>query len=125
MRIEEYGDLRVQYLDPDGPLVSTSDDTSDLIGNAWFENVNVIAIPVARLDPGFFELRTGKAGEIAQKLVNYHLRLAVVGDMTAYEAASNSFRDWVWESNRGTHVWFVPDEAALEARIAPGPSSTR
>jgi hypothetical protein len=118
MRIEEYGDLRVQYLDPEGPLVSTSNDTSDLIGNAWVDNVGLIAIPVARLDPAFFELRSGMAGDLAQKLVNYHLRLAIVGDVSGYEAASDAFRDWVWESNRGAHVWFVPDEAALAARLA-------
>jgi hypothetical protein len=117
MRIEEYGELRVQYLDPEGPLVSTSADTSDLIGNAWVEKIGLIAIPVSRLDPTFFELRSGMAGELTQKLVNYHLRLAVVGDVSPYEAASEAFRDWVWESNRGTHVWFVPDEAALEARL--------
>ena len=120
MRIGEYGDLRVQYLDPDGPIVSTSNDTSDLIGNAWVDNVGLIAIPVSRLDPAFFELRSGIAGEVTQKLVNYHLRLAVVGDVSEYEAGSNAFRDWVWESNRGAHVWFVRDEAALEARLASG-----
>jgi hypothetical protein len=122
MRIGEYGELRVQYLDPDGPIVSTSNDTSDLIGNAWVDNVGLIAIPVSRLDPAFFELRSGIAGEVTQKLVNYHLRLAVVGDVSEYEAGSNAFRDWVWESNRGAHVWFVPDEAALEARISSGAS---
>ena len=96
------------------------DDTSDLIGNAWVDNVGLIAIPVSRLDPAFFELRSGMAGELAQKLVNYHLRLAIVGDVSGYEAASDAFRDWVWESNRGTHVWFVPDEAALGARLGNG-----
>lgn len=117
MRIDERGDLRIQHLDPEGPLISTSADTSDLIGNAWYEKVNVIAIPVSRLDPAFFELRSGVAGELAQKLVNYQLRLVVVGDITAFEAASNAFRDWVRESNQGTHVWFVPDDAALDARL--------
>lgn len=118
MRIDDRGDLRVQHLDPDGPILSSSEDTSDLIGNAWVENVGLIAIPVARLDPAFFELRSGRAGELAQKLVNYHVRLAVVGDISAFEAASDAFRDWVWESNRGSHVWFVADEAALVARLA-------
>jgi hypothetical protein len=117
MRIEEYGDLRVRYLDAEGPPVATSNDTSDLIGNAWVDHVNLIAIPVSRLDPAFFELRSGMAGELSQKLVNYQLRLAVVGDVSGFEAASDAFRDWVWESNRGTQVWFVPDEAALEARL--------
>jgi hypothetical protein len=120
MRIDDRGDLRVQYLDPDGPLVSTPEDTSDLIGNAWVDNVGLIAIPVSRLAPAFFDLSSRFAGELTQKLVNYHLRLAVVGDVSQYEAASGAFRDWVWESNRGRHVWFVPDEAALDARLGAG-----
>ena len=117
MRIGEYGDLRVQYLDAEGTIISTSEDTSDLIGNAWVDKVGLIAIPVSRLDPAFFELRSGLAGELTQKLVNYQLRLAVVGDVSGYEAASDAFRDWVWESNRGNHVWFVVDEAALDVRL--------
>ena len=118
MRIGEYGDLRVQYLDSEGPAISSPEETSDLIGNAWVDKVGIIAIPLSRLDPAFFDLRSGKAGELTQKLVNYQLRLAIVGDVSEFEAASDAFRDWVWESNRGTHVWFVPDEAALEARLA-------
>jgi hypothetical protein len=120
MRIDDRGDLRVKYLDPDGPLISTADDASDLIGNAWVENVGLIAVPVTRLDPAFFELSSGVAGEFTQKLVNYQLRLAVIGDVSAFEAASGAFRDWVWESNRGRHVWFVPDHAALDERLAAG-----
>lgn len=125
MRIDEHGDLRIQYLDPDGPLISSSEDTSDLIGNAWADDAGLIAIPVSRLDPAFFDLSSLLAGDLTQKLVNYHLRLAIIGDVRDYEARSDAFRDWVWESNRGTHVWFVPDEAALVARLAPGPNSTR
>jgi len=41
MRIDEDGDLRIQYLDPDGPHISSSEDTSDLIGNAWVDDVGL------------------------------------------------------------------------------------
>ena len=125
MRIGEHGDLRIQYLDRDGPLISSSEDTSDLIGNAWVDDVGLIAIPVSRLDPEFFDLSSLMAGELTQKLVNYNLRLAIIGDVSDYEARSDAFRDWVWESNRGRHVWFVPDVATLEARLAPGQARTR
>lgn len=118
MRIDDRGETRILHLDPDGPIVSTSEQTSDLISDAWAESANMIAIPVSRLDPAFFDLSSLKAGEITQKLVNYRLRLAVVGDVTPFEAASGAFRDYVWESNRGRHVWFVPDAAALDARLA-------
>jgi hypothetical protein len=117
MRIEDHGDLRVQYLDADGPLISTSEDTSDLIGNAWVDDVSVIAVPVARLDPSFFDLSTGFAGEVTQKVVNYQLKLAIVGDVSAAVAASQPFADYVWETNRGEHIWFFADEAALAEKL--------
>ncbi len=82
-------------------------------------HADVIAVPVERLDPAFFRLSTLFAGDLTQKVVNYHLRLAVIGDVTAWERESDAFRDFVWESNRGNHIWFVPDEAALDAKLAP------
>jgi Domain of unknown function (DUF4180) len=117
MRIDDHGDIRVLHLDPDGPVVSTSDDASDLIGSAWSAGVQTIAIPVSRLDPEFFDLSSRKAGDITQKLVNYRLRLVVLGDVSAFEAASGAFRDYVWESNRGDHVWFLTDRKALTEKL--------
>ena len=77
-----------------------------------------MAIPAARLSPDFLRLSTGLAGEVLQKFVNYGLRVAIVGDVSAAAAASAPLRDFIGESNRGGHVWFVPDLAALEAKIA-------
>ncbi len=118
MRIEEHGDLRVQFLEVEGPVISTNDQTSDLIGNAWVDGASVIAVPVARLDPSFFELSSGFAGEVTQKIVNYQLKLAVIGDLGDVVAASQAFADYVWETNRADHIWFVPDEAALAEKLA-------
>jgi hypothetical protein len=118
MRIEEHGDIRLLHVDETGPLVSTENDATDLIGQAWSEQANAVAVPVARLDPAVFDLSTRKAGDITQKLVNYRIRLVVIGDVSAFEAASGAFRDYVWESNRGSHVWFVPDEATLAKRLS-------
>lgn len=117
MRIDE-DDFTVIYLDADGPLVSTPDDTSELVGTAWADNARLIAIPVSRLDPEFFRLKSRLAGEIVQKLVNYRLQLAVLGDIDDHLAESEPLRDFVWESNRGDHVWFLADRGALEAKLA-------
>ena len=111
--------IRVLYVEADGPAISTPEQTSDLIGNAWMDHADLLAIPVARLDPDFFRLSSGLAGEITQKAVNYQVRLVVLGDVSEWVARSDSFRDFVWESNRGQHVWFVADRAALEAKLAP------
>jgi hypothetical protein len=41
----------------------------------------------------------------------------IIGDVSAHEAASAAFRDYVWESNRGDSVWFLTDEHALRNRL--------
>ncbi|MFF2277314.1 DUF4180 domain-containing protein [Agromyces sp. NPDC058126] len=117
MRIDEKHGVRVLILAAEGPPVSTADDAADLVGGAWAHAASVVAVPVERLDPAFFDLSSGVAGEIAQTLVAYRLRLAIVGDLAEQVEASTALRDYVWESNRGAHIWFVPDEASLAAKL--------
>jgi hypothetical protein len=118
MRIDDSSGIRVLHLAEEGEPISTPDDASDLVGSAWSHQASVIAVPVERLDPEFFRLRSGMAGELTQKLANYRLRLAVVGDIAEQVAKSEPFRDFVWESNRGEHIWFVPDQTALDEKLA-------
>ena len=117
MHIETHGDLQVQYLDVEGAVISTSEDTSDLIGNAWMDHAEVIAVPMARLDPAFFDLSSLFAGELTQKVVNYHLRLAVIGDVSRFAIAGSAFEAFVVESNRGDHIWFLESEEALAGKL--------
>ena len=81
-------------------------------------SAGALALPKARLGEDFLKLRTGLAGAVIQKFVNYRVRLAIVGDVSAEAAASDALRDFVRESNAGDRVWFVPDLAALETRLA-------
>jgi hypothetical protein len=105
-----------------GPLRDDR-DAVDLIAQA--HPAEWVAVPVDRLTPEFFRLRTGVAGAIVQKFVQYRTGLAVVGDVTAHLAAGDAFRDWVRETNRGRHTWFVADLAELEQRLTPsGPGDT-
>lgn len=104
--------------DAEGPAIAGERDTADLIGDAFGSGATVIALPLARLRPDFLKLGTRVAGEILQKLVNYRFRVVILGDVSAAVAASNALRDFVVESNRSETVWFLPNLAALEARLA-------
>lgn len=103
---------------PDGPKLDGERAATDIIGEAFGVDAKVVAIPVERLDEGFLTLRTRIAGEVIQKFVNYGFQLAFVGDVSAAMAESAALRDFVRESNRGRHVWFVADFAELESRLA-------
>jgi len=118
MRTTGTDDFRILHVD-DEPVISKSDDVNDVIGEAWgAENISLIALPVARLDPEFFRLSSRLAGDVLQKFVNYRLQLAIIGDISEHLAASEALRDFVWESNRGDHVWFVANEDDLTAKLA-------
>ena len=99
------------------PTVASIANGTDLVGEALSEGARVIAIPASRLDPSFFDLRSGLAGEILQKAVNYRIRFAVVGDVSAYVAASKAFHDLVVESQRSRDYFFVMDLEALGERL--------
>ena len=58
------------------------------------------------LPAAFFDLSTGVAGELAQKLANYGIRMAaVVPDLSACSAR---FRDFARETNAGRQLCFFP-----------------
>ena len=74
-----------------------------------------VALPKQALPPEFFQLRTGLAGEILQKFVNYQMKLAIWGMDSS--CASAPLRDFIRESNRGRHVFFVTTRAEALERL--------
>jgi hypothetical protein len=60
------------------------------------------------ISDGFFILSSGVAGEILQKFINYHIKFAVYGDFSKY--TSKPLRDFIYESNQGRDIFFVPTE---------------
>ena len=116
--VVELGGRRVLVLGGEGGPVLSERDASDLVGLAMEAGAEWLAVPTPRLGEAFFQLSSRIAGETIQKLVNYRIRLAVLGDLSAEIAASKALHDFVYESNKGRHVWFVADLAALEARLA-------
>ncbi|MFC6015721.1 DUF4180 domain-containing protein [Plantactinospora solaniradicis] len=114
--VTEYGGVPVLVCGDEGAPIGGTQDALDVIGSA-FSRADIVAVPVGRLDERFFALRTGLAGEIMQKFVNYRIRLVVVGDISGHVAASTALRDLVFESNRGSQVWFVDDLGELDTRL--------
>jgi hypothetical protein len=98
-----------------------SGDLVDLVGEALGAGAELIVIPTDALDPAFFELRSGLAGEVVQKCVMYGLRLVIVGPLPDAARASRAFRAFVSESNRGSQVRFALDD--VSPRQASGGSS--
>ncbi|MEN5339524.1 DUF4180 domain-containing protein [Stenotrophomonas sp. TWI143] len=115
--IEYIGTIRLLRIEPQGPTLDAN-GLRDLVGDALGHQAEWIAIPVQRLSPDFFELRSGMAGQWLQMLVNYRLHFAVLGDVSTYRAQSESLDAWITECNRGREGCFVADWDALRARLA-------
>jgi hypothetical protein len=110
--------VRVLTVPAEGPVIGDEAAALDLVGQAFGEEAEVVAVPVERLSPDFFRLATGVAGAIVQKFVNYRLRLVVVGDVAHRGEPAGPVADWIREADRGRELWFVADEVELERRLA-------
>ena len=106
------------YVRESGPALASERDAVDLMSEAFDTQPDWLVVPIDQFASEFFVLRTRVAGLFIQKLTNYGQKLAIVGDLSAEIAESTALRDFVTESNRGRHVWFVADLEELARRLA-------
>lgn len=90
---------------PGTDSISSPDDILDLMAEVRYNGSGTMIIHEKSLHPDFFDLKTRVAGEILQKFSNYRMRLAIVGDFSAYK--SKSLKDFIRESNRIGTISFL------------------
>jgi hypothetical protein len=93
-------------------------DVLDLIGECGGHRTRAVLIEEEHLPAEFFDLRSGLAGEVLQKLQNYQIRLAVV--MADVPTRSGRFGELVREANRGSQFRFFATRAPAEAWLLGG-----
>lgn len=93
--------------------LSTTQEFLQMIMDSVAENV---IVHQQNLDENFFDLRSGLAGEMLQKVVNYRLRLAIVGDFSIYD--SKSLKAFIYESNKSNAIAFVNSLAEALERLS-------
>jgi hypothetical protein len=96
-----------------GVIISSAQDALDLVASAAADAVILFS---HQLDPQFFDLRTGLAGDILQKFANYNLRAAIVGDFSALR--SKNMIAFMRECNRTGQFLFVPTVEEARARLS-------
>ena len=116
-RVYSLPGVRIYEWAAEGPQPQTDRDVVELIGLAGRADAQLIVIPAERLGDSFFRLESRLAGEILQKFMNYRLRVAILGDISRHVAESSALRDFVYECNRGRHIWFFTDAEELESRL--------
>jgi hypothetical protein len=108
----------VRAVTAEGIALEKEADALALISKALEQKAAWLVLPVGDITAAFFRLKTGLAGDVCQKFVNYGVRLAIVGDVSAHIAKSKAFADFVRESNRGKQIWFAKDMNELKERLS-------
>ena len=94
----------------DEKIITDAQSALDVLMRAKYEaGTKNIVIDKKLIAEDFFILRTGLAGEILQKYINYGGRIAIFGDYSRY--TSKPLKDFIYESNKGKDVFFAATEA--------------
>jgi len=91
-------------------------DAAALIGACVEHGVNALLLDAGSLSAAFFELRSGLAGAVLQKLQNYQIRAALV--VPDPEAHGERFAELAREARRGRSFGVFPTRAQAEAWLA-------
>lgn len=96
-------------VEPGEPIIHDGQSALDVLMTLRYDSgTGNLIFPSGRFAPDFYKLSTGVAGDVLQKVANYRLRLAVLGDFSAFNTPA--FKAFVAESNRGNAVFFCKDE---------------
>jgi hypothetical protein len=94
-------------------LTKRIEDTGDFLDVLASGASDTLVLKEEHLNPAFFDLKTGIAGDMLQKVSTYSKRPLIVGDFEA--VGSEALRDFIRESNRTGRVVF---SNSLETGIA-------
>ena len=115
-KIVESNNGKLIIVTSDEVIISDGQSTLDFVASLVYEHdCYGIAVNKVAVAEDFFVLSTGVAGEVAQKFVNYKMRFAIIGDFSGY--TSKPLHDFIYESNKGKHLFFVADEDEAIARL--------
>lgn len=115
-KIIEHEGKRITFISGDEVVIEAAQDALDLMASLRYEDdAEFLILDKQALHEDFFNLRTGLAGEILQKFVQYSQKFAIVGDFSGY--SSKALRDLIRESNRGKDVFFVASEEEAIRRL--------
>lgn len=108
MNIEHLKDngTDIAVISSEEKLIVDTQSALDLAMTVKYEtNATNIVISKSVVCGEFFILSSGMAGEILQKFINYHVRIAIYGDYSQY--TSKPLKDFIYESNHGNNFFFV------------------
>src|SRR5688572_4001511 len=112
VKIREINDIKIAVIESAEIVFGDAQAALDTMAECGYQDAFKIIIRKENINPEFFNLKSGLAGDILQKFSNYNTQLAIVGD---FSDASPSLADFIFESNKSSRVNFVSSiETAIE-----------
>ncbi len=102
--IEHVQNIYIECL-PDGGRIESERDALDLVAACGENQANRLLLHAENLSEDFFHLKTGLAGAVLQKFVNYYVKVAAV--LTPELVNQGRFQEMVLEANRSNRSFQV------------------
>ena len=116
IKITEINGVAIAEIISDSIIINETQDALDIMAESNYMGSWKIIMHEKNIIAGFFDLKTGLAGEILQKFSTYNVQLAIVGDFTKY--SGKSLKDFIYESNKYGRINFVNSVDEAKARLA-------
>lgn len=109
--------IKIAVVNSSEILMTDAQSSLDFMATVKYEaGCNHIILNKSAICEDFFHLKTKLAGEILQKFINYHVKIAIVGDFSVY--TSKSLKDFIYESNKGKDIFFLSDEKQAVEKLS-------
>jgi len=105
IKIIDFNTTSFAQIVSDKIVISSVQDALDLMANCRYQGSEHIILNKNQVVDGFFDLKTGIAGDVLQKFSNYRCHLAIIGDFSNVQ--TKSLRDFIYESNKTGRICFV------------------
>lgn len=110
-------DVSIAVVSSNEILITDVQSALDIVSTVRYETgSDCVIINKSAICEDFFNLRTKLAGDILQKFINYHMKIAIVGDFSVY--TSKSLKEFIYECNKGKDTFFLPDESQAIEKLS-------
>jgi hypothetical protein len=116
--IHQVGDHHLGEGSPGVPVITRVEDVNAVIEFCLSNRVDRLILYPKNLPDAFFDLSSGEAGAILQKLRNYRIRLAVV--RTPALALSSRFGEMLEDERRGPYFRLCDERSSAERWLCDG-----
>lgn len=109
--IEKVGKKYIEFASAETPL-RTEQEALDIIAICFENDASHIMLRAEALTDDFFKLRTGLAGQVLQKFINYRIKVAAV--ISNEHIITGKFKELIAESNKGNDFRVFSDVTEAE-----------